>query len=186
MKRSPPFLLAAAFLALSLLPTLVLAQVKGVPMSLASTDHAVVIHRFYEQCLDQHQSVLIPELFTPNVILHSPNGDSTGLAAISQTVERVHAMFPSHHFIVDDVVASGDKAAARWTMTAINTAPIAGVAPTGRPITQKAIVFYRFEDGKIAEFWLQLDQVGVFRQIGVALPGVPTPSSQSPTASRAQ
>jgi predicted ester cyclase len=95
-------------------------------------------------------------------------------------------MFPNHHFTVEDVVASGDKAAARWTMTAVNTAPIAGVAPTGRPITQKAIVFYRFQDGKIAEFWIQLDQVGVFRQIGVALPGVPIPSSQSPTASQAR
>jgi predicted ester cyclase len=93
-------------------------------------------------------------------------------------------MFPSHHFTVEDVVANGDKAAARWTMTAVNTAPIAGVAPTGCPITQQAIVFYRFEDGKIAEFWIQLDQVGVFLQIGVALPGVPIPGSQSPTASQ--
>jgi predicted ester cyclase len=95
-------------------------------------------------------------------------------------------MFPNHHFTVEDVVTSGDKAAARWTMTALNSAPIAGVAPTGRPITQKAIVFYRFEDGKIAEFWLQLDQVGVFRQIGIALPGVPIPGSQPPAASQAR
>jgi predicted ester cyclase len=95
-------------------------------------------------------------------------------------------MFPGHHFIVDDVVVNGDKAAARWTMTATNSAPIAGIAPTGRPITQQAIVFYRFEGGKIAELWIQLDQVGVFRQIGVVLPGVSIPVSQPSAASVAR
>jgi len=155
-------------------------------MSVATADHAVIIHRFYEECLDQHQSTVLPELFTPGVILHSPSGDSTGLAAVGQTVERVHALFPGHHFIVDDVVVNDDKAAARWTMTATNSAPIAGIAPTGRPITQQAIVFYRFEGGKIAELWIQLDQVGVFRQIGVVLPGVSIPVSQPPAASAAR
>ncbi len=135
------------------------------------TDQATTIHRFYDQCLNQRQSGLLPELFTADVVAHTPNGDSTGLAAVQQTVERVHAMFPDHHFTIDDIIVSGDKAAARWTMTATNTAPIGGIPPTGKPITQRANVFYRFEDGKIAELWLQLDQIGVLRQIGVQIPG---------------
>lgn len=135
------------------------------------TDQAATIRRFFEHCLNQHQSEILRELFTADIVAHTPNGDSTGLAAIEQTVERVHAMFPGHRFTVDDVIVSGDKAAARWTMTATNTAPIGGLAPTGREITQRALVLYRFEDGKIAEFWLQLDQIGVLRQIGVHIPG---------------
>jgi steroid delta-isomerase-like uncharacterized protein len=135
------------------------------------TDQATTIHYFYEQCLNQRKSDLLPELFSADVVAHTPNGDSTGLAALQQTVERVHAMFPDHHFTVDDIIVSGDKAAARWTMTATNTAPIGGIPPTGKPITQRANVFYRFEDGRIAELWLQLDQIGVLRQIGVPIPG---------------
>jgi steroid delta-isomerase-like uncharacterized protein len=174
--------LSTAFL-LALIPAPTPAQVpgqtKGVTMS-ALTDHATVIHRFYEECLNQYNSELLPELFAPNVALHSSTGDSSGIDAVRRTVDNVHAMFPKHHFIVDDVVVNGDKAAARWTMTAVNTAPIAGVPPTGRPITNRAVVFYRFENGRIAELWLQMDQVGVLRQIGVQLPGVPpvnTPSA---------
>lgn len=139
--------------------------------------HAEVIRSFYEQCLNQYNSDLIPELFTPDVTLHASTGDATGHEAVHRTVASVHAMFPQHHFTVEDVVADGDKAAARWTMTAVNTAPIAGVPPTGRPITNSAIVFYRFRENRIAELWLQMDQAGVLRQIGVPLPSAPAPGA---------
>jgi steroid delta-isomerase-like uncharacterized protein len=147
--------------------------------SMQTNAQATAIHRFYEECLNQHHSEILPELFSANVITHSNGPDTTGLAALSQTVDRVHAMFPDHHFIVDDIVVSGDKAAARWTMTATNTAPIAGIPPTGKPIIQRAVVFYRFEDGKIAEFWAQMDQLGVLRQVGVQIPGIQPPQQPS-------
>jgi steroid delta-isomerase-like uncharacterized protein len=159
------------------------AQTTTQGVSMAATDQASTIHRFYEQCLNQNRPELIPELFAPNVVLHSTTGDATGLPAIRQTVDRVRAMFPDHHFVVEDVITNGDKAAARWSMTATNTAPIAGVPPTGRHITQNAIVFYRFENGKIAEFWLQMDQLGVLRQIGVQIPGAQLPVTQPPAHS---
>jgi len=138
-----------------------------------TTSPATTIHRFYEECLNQHQSGILPELYTEDAHLHAPNGDAIGLPAIHQMVDRVHAMFPDHTFKVEDVIVSGDKAAARWSMTATHTAPIGGVPPTGKPITQNAIVFYRFQGDRIAEQWLQLDTLGVFRQIGVPLPGAP-------------
>ena len=147
-------------------------------MPVVAQDQAAAIHRFYEECLNQHQSGVLPEIFTPNAVLHTPNGEATGLAAIEQTVDRVHAMFPDHRFVVEDVVVHGDKGAARWSMTATNTAPLGGIPPTGRAITQRAIVFYRFEGNKVAESWLQLDQVGVLRQIGVHVPGAPAPANQ--------
>jgi predicted ester cyclase len=176
--------LTTAFL-LALIPNQSQAQISnqstGVSMP-AAVDHAAVIHRFYEQCINQYHSEIIPELFTPNAVFHSSTGDGNGLDSVRKTVDNVHALFPNHHFTVDDVVVNGDKAAARWTMTALNTAPIAGVPPTGRPITNRAIVFYRFEGNKIAELWLQVDQIGVFRQIGVQLPGAPPANTSSQPA----
>jgi predicted ester cyclase len=139
----------------------------------STSNQAATVHRFYEQCLNQHQSGILPEIYTEDAILHTPNGERTGLAAIQETVDGVHRMFPDHHFKIEDIIVSGDKAAARWSMTATHTAPIGGIAPTGRPITQNAIVLYRFEGDRIAEQWLQLDLAGVLRQIGVSIPGAP-------------
>jgi len=138
-----------------------------------TTNPAATIHRFYEQCLNRRQPEILPEIYTEDAILHTPNGERTGLAAIQETVEGVRKMFPDHHFKVEDVIVSGDKASARWSMTATHTAPLGGVPPTGKPITQNAIVFFRFEGDRIAEQWLQLDLLGVLRQIGVPIPGAP-------------
>jgi predicted ester cyclase len=56
-------------------------------------------------------------------------------------------------------------------MTAINSGPLAGLPPSNKQITQHGVVFYRFENNKIAEVWLQVDRLGVFQQIGVEIPG---------------
>lgn len=143
------------------------------------TPQETIIRRYYEECLNQNHPELIPELFTSDVIFHASTGDASGYAGLRQASDRVRALFPDHHFVVEDVVINGDKGAARWSMTATNTAPIAGVPPTGKPITNSAVVFYRFRDGKIAESWLQMDQIGIFRQIGVPLPGAQPATAQA-------
>jgi steroid delta-isomerase-like uncharacterized protein len=140
---------------------------------MSGSANATVIHRLYEECVNQNRLDLVPQLVTDNVVTHGPGADQAGIEAFEQTIKRVGVMFPDHHFTVDDVVTDGDKAAARWTLNATHTAPINGVPPTGKRITEHAVVFYRFENGKIAELWLQMDQLGVLRQIGVEIPGAP-------------
>jgi steroid delta-isomerase-like uncharacterized protein len=135
--------------------------------------HAATIHRFYEECLNQGRTDLLPELVTADVVSHTGSNEQKGLAAFAQGMQQVRAMYPDRHFTVDDVLTNGDKGAARWTMVATNTVPILGVAPTGRQLTNHGVVFYRFEGAKIAEVWIQVDQLGVLRQIGVQIPGLP-------------
>jgi predicted ester cyclase len=136
-------------------------------------DRAVTIHRFYEECLNEGRTDLLPELVTANVVNHTGSNEQRGLAAFEQGMQQVRAMYPDRHFTVDDVLTNGDKGAARWTMVATNTVPILGVAPTGRQLTNHGVVFYRFDGAKIAEVWIQVDQLGVLRQIGVQIPGLP-------------
>ncbi|HMF53855.1 MAG TPA: ester cyclase [Edaphobacter sp.] len=162
---------SAVFLLLALTPALH-AQPTGAPMS----DNAATVRRLYEECLNQNRLDLLPQLVSANVINHTYTGDKTGIAAFEQGVQAVQAMFSHQHFTVNGVVADGDKAAAHWTMTAVNSGPIAGLPPSGKPVTQHGIVFYRFEGGKIAEVWLQVDRWGVFQQVGAPVPGGPQPT----------
>jgi predicted ester cyclase len=139
--------------------------------------HAATIRRLYEECLNQGRTDVLPELVTANVVNHTGSNEQRGLAALEQGMQQVRAMYPERHFTVDDVLTNGDKGAARWTMVARNTVPILGVAPTGRQLTNHGVVFYRFEGAKIAEVWIQVDQLGVLRQIGVEIPGLPGPTA---------
>ena len=139
-------------------------------------NNVTIIHRLFEECLNQDRIDLLPEVVNSNVVNHNGNSRTTGLAAYEGNLRRVRGMFPGGRFIVDGVVSNGDQAATHWTLEATHSAPIAGVAATGRPITNHGVVFYRFEQGKIAEIWAEVDQVGVLRQIGVEIPGAPVAS----------
>ena len=135
------------------------------------SDNAAVVRRLYEQCLNHDRLDILPELVSPNVINHSYAGDKVGLADFTQSIQALRRSLSSQHFTVEGVVAHDDQAAAHWTMTAVNSGPLAGLPASNKQITQHGVVFYRFENGKIAEVWLQVDRLGVFQQIGVEIPG---------------
>ena len=141
-------------------------------------DNATVVRRLYEQCLNHDRLDLLPDLVSPNVINHTYAGDKIGLADFTQAVQALRRSLSNQHFTLDGVVAHDGQAAAHWTMTAVNSGPLAGLPATNKHITQHGVVFYRFENGKIAEVWLQVDRLGVFQQLGVQIPGA-TPALQT-------
>jgi serine phosphatase RsbU (regulator of sigma subunit) len=56
--------------------------------------------------------------------------------------------------IIEDQVAGGDKVVTRFTVHATHDrGELMGVAPTGRDLTNRAIIIHRISDGKIAEEW---------------------------------
>jgi serine phosphatase RsbU (regulator of sigma subunit) len=56
--------------------------------------------------------------------------------------------------IIEDQVAGGDKVVTRFTVHATHDrGELMGVAPTGRELTNRAIVVHRIVEGKIAEEW---------------------------------
>ena len=60
----------------------------------------------------------------------------------------------------------------RWSATATNTGKLAGIPPTGKPISLSGITIYKFKGDKISEVWEQLDMLGMWTQLGIIkLPG---------------
>jgi steroid delta-isomerase-like uncharacterized protein len=88
--------------------------------------------------------------------------------------------FPDLHFTIEDTVVEGSRVAVRWTWKGTHRGPFAGIAPTGRQVSNEGITIYQIEDGKIVESWSQVDRLGVAQQIG-ALPPLGGGKHASPT-----
>jgi predicted ester cyclase len=82
--------------------------------------------------------------------------------------------FPDMHYTIDDMVAEGDKVAARVTMTGTHKGEIMGIPPTNKKVTVSGIVIDRFAGGKIVEDNGIFDMLGLMRQLGL----VPTPKKE--------
>jgi steroid delta-isomerase-like uncharacterized protein len=77
------------------------------------------------------------------------------------------AAFPDSRFVIDDVIAEGDKAAVRHRLQGTHQAELQGVPATGRQVEVNGIVIFRVENGLIAEAWLNADIMGMMQQLGV-------------------
>jgi steroid delta-isomerase-like uncharacterized protein len=77
------------------------------------------------------------------------------------------AAFSDSKFIVDDVIAEGDKVAVRHRLQGTHQAAFQGIPATGKSVEVNGIVIFRIANGKIAEAWLNADIMGMLQQLGV-------------------
>jgi predicted ester cyclase len=108
------------------------------------------------------------EVLTPGFVAHDlppglPPGPE-GLKAFRRLVERA---FPDLKPIIRDIVAEGDKVAARVGLEGTHAGDFMGVAPTGKSLASELFEIVRIEGGKIAERWVLRDRLGEFQQLGV-------------------
>lgn len=73
--------------------------------------------------------------------------------ALRDGFARFYACFRDTRHSLDDVIAQGDKVAARVSVEARHTAELFGIPPSGELIRNDSIIIYRFENGLIRERW---------------------------------
>jgi steroid delta-isomerase-like uncharacterized protein len=127
--------------------------------------HVETVRRLYEEYLNQNRAELLASLVSEDVVLHTAT-EERGIAAYAALTDRLRVAFPDMQFTLQDLIASDDRVVVRWTMDATHSGPLAGIPATGKRVQQRANVIYRFADGKIAEGWAVMDQVGMLRQLG--------------------
>lgn len=69
-------------------------------------------------------------------------------AQYAEHVLEMKAEYGAFTFEIDEVIAEGDKVFARWTQI-------------GNGIRECASCVYRIESGLIAEYWIQIDRLGL-------------------------
>jgi steroid delta-isomerase-like uncharacterized protein len=77
----------------------------------------------------------------------------------------LHAAFEPFHATIDDIVAEGDRVAARVTWQGVHVGPFRGLAPTNRKFTFTGMTFWRIAHGRIAERWAEVDTASLMRQL---------------------
>ncbi|HEU5433619.1 MAG TPA: ester cyclase family protein [Thermomicrobiales bacterium] len=113
------------------------------------------------------------DIVTPNVIHHWAIGpDSIGPAATADRIAGLRAAFPDLTITYGPLIQDGDYVAATWVIKGTHKGAYLGIAPTGNPIDATGINIFRFECGRIAEVWSEMDAITMLQQMG-AMPAAP-------------
>jgi serine phosphatase RsbU (regulator of sigma subunit)/predicted ester cyclase len=101
--------------------------------------------------LDAVDEMLAPDFVNQNKLLPGQESDREGY---KRAISAYHAALSEGRLIIEDQVAGGDKVVTRFIVHATHDrGELMGVAPTGKELTNRAIVIHRIVEGKIAEEW---------------------------------
>jgi steroid delta-isomerase-like uncharacterized protein len=109
----------------------------------------------------------LDDIIAPGIVMHlRGRADVTGLEAYRSYNVTLREAIPDQQWVLEDLLAEGDKAVLVWTLRGTHQGQLSGVAPTGRQVAVTGISVYRIADGKLAEIWVQSDTLGLLQQIG--------------------
>ena len=127
---------------------------------------AVMQH--FAEFINTASEKLASELISPNAVFHIPGRSEPmrGPAGYLAIMGMMRGGFPDIQWTLEEIIAEGDKVAARFTMRGTHQGPFFGVPPSGKKIQVQAMNFYRFSNGQIVEEHGQPDLLGLMQQIG--------------------
>lgn len=136
-----------------------------------SEENKALVRRIVEEAWNKGNLAVVDELLSPDYVLHIPlPGEAPGRKGYEQAVSMHRTAFTDFRLMIEDMVAEGDKVVIRWTIRGTHKGEYMGIAPTSKEVTYTGISIRRFEGGKIAEEWLELDTLGLMQQMGVVPP----------------
>jgi len=116
------------------------------------------------------------ELIAPDIVDHNPIPDQApGSDGMRQWMTAVRTAMPDLRGTVEDVIAEGDRVAARVTWEGTHRGEFLGVPPTGEALSFSAFHYVRFSDAGAAEWWGGADLLRALEQMGAT---VSAPDSQ--------
>jgi len=100
---------------------------------------------------------------------HEDMGDAAaGKAGVLDFFRSLRSAFPDLRMEVEDVIAEGDKAVARFRATGTHQGEFMGIPPTGRSVDIAGIDIMRFDGaGLVCEHWGVTDTMAMMQQLGV-------------------
>jgi steroid delta-isomerase-like uncharacterized protein len=127
------------------------------------------IRQFVDEVLVGGDLALVDELFAPSYVVHDPSnpGRAGGIAGARAFVTLLHQGLSERAYVVEDMLAEGDRVVYRWTLRGRHTGLLMGLPPTGRDIAISGIDLFRLEHDKIIESWALADALGLLQQLGV-------------------
>jgi predicted ester cyclase len=112
----------------------------------------MVVERFLEKVLDGHDLAALDEL-----VADEP---------LKRRVRLFLEAFPDLAVESNHVLADGELIAVNLTGHETHEGTFQGLAPTGRRWAATCSAFYRVEDGRIADAWVNWDLLGILEQLG--------------------
>ena len=138
---------------------------------MSQEENKAVVRRFFA-ALDDQDIDAVADLLASDYRLHFDGNPEMDRGAGIGFFGAFLAAFPDISHQVQDQLAEGNQIATRIVVRGTHQHEMMGIPATGNEIAISAINIIRFNQGKIAEHWVNADSLGLMQQIGaIPAPG---------------
>lgn len=139
---------------------------------MSAEQNRAIVKRIYREFIDELDPGAADELLAADITLHgvAAFGEGSGREEVKQGFSAFLSGFAERRTEVEDVIVEGDRIVARHTHHLKHVNEVFGVPPTGRRLSVWGIDMFRVEDGRIAEWWVIDDNLGMMQQMGIFPP----------------
>ena len=148
-------------------------EVRGgeVPAAAGLTPAAQVVVAFLARVRVTGDAAEAQRVMAPRVVAHQvlAEGEQQVVRTPQEYAGHVRDMlraFGPFRFTVTELLGEGDHVYVRWRQEGRHVGGVDGHAPTGAPLVEVGSAVYRVADDRIAEYWVQLDRLGLSLQLG--------------------
>jgi steroid delta-isomerase-like uncharacterized protein len=131
-----------------------------------------LLRRWFEEVWNKGRAEAIDEMLAADCVVHGLSEDAAkplkGPPDFSPFHETFRGAFPDIYVIVEDVIAEGDKVAARCSVRGKHAGDHLGIAATNALVEFTGMAIVRVENGMIVEAWNNFDFMTMNRQIGAS------------------
>jgi len=112
---------------------------------------------------------IMDELFVTEFVRHcqaTPDLNIQSLEEMKEFLKGDLKVFPDSQIDIEMLIAEGDLVAGLFTFTATQEGAMGPFPATGKKVDLKYLGILRFEDDKIAEMWVEWDNIAILTQLG--------------------
>ncbi|MBS4214064.1 ester cyclase [Neobacillus rhizophilus] len=129
-----------------------------------------IVREFFEEVRSGNNPEYSNQLMEEQVLAHQivSEEEQTVLRTPKDYAEHVREMIEAYgnfSLEIQEFLVDGNKVYVRWKQKGTHVGEINGYQPTGLPVIQMASAVYRIENGKISEYWIQIDRLGIKKQL---------------------
>ena len=136
-----------------------------------SEENKQLVRRWFQEVWNNGRADAIDEMFDQNGIAHGLSDDPANPITGPANFKPFHAVFreafPNMMIVVEDMVAEGDKVAARCSVRAKHEGDFLGKAASQSPVEFTGMTIVRIANGKIVEAWNNFDFMTLHKQVGL-------------------
>ena len=129
-----------------------------------------IVRKFFKEVRSGKNPDYANQLMAEQVLAHQivSEEEQTVLRTPKDYADHVREMIEAYgdfSLEIQEFLVQENKIYVRWKQIGTHVGEIDGYQPTGHPVIEIASAVYRIEDEKISEYWIQLDRLGIQKQL---------------------